>query len=510
LTDQANLIVAQCATILSQCLVAANEAATAAAATSGAAPLNSPAFVGLPTAPTQPLSTDNTTLATTQYVDRLGGAANGLATLDNTGHIPTGQLPSSVLGGLTYQGVWNASTNTPTLTSSVGVATYFYVVNVAGTTTLNGISSWSVGDWAVFSGTVWQRVPAPAITPTNVPLSSLAVQAAYTVVANNTGSSAAPTAITQTALTTLINAFAGDSGSGGTLGGVPAPAAGDAASNKVLGAGGGWVVPPTPSLAGYAMLASPTFTGAPLAPTQTADTSNTTLATTGFVIGQASSATPLIDGTAAVGTSLRYARGDHVHPTDTSRAPLASPALTGAPTAPTQTAADNSTKLATTAYVDGTYLTTAAAASTYLTSATAASTYLASATAASTYAPLASPALSGNPTAPTQSAGNNSTRLATTAYVATAVASVAGQPIPTSSSFAVGSFIANMGYTSTTHVADGSTTAGSNLRIGDNGVGIGGVTQSGTWKNVSGKTQFAAVNCCSQVLTAYGGWVRTA
>ncbi len=33
-------------------------------------------------------------------------------------------------------------------------------------------------------------------------------------------------------------------------------------------------------------------------------------------------------------------------------APLASPALTGAPTAPTQTALDNSTKLATTAYVD--------------------------------------------------------------------------------------------------------------------------------------------------------------
>lgn len=34
-----------------------------------------------------------------------------------------------------------------------------------------------------------------------------------------------------------------------------------------------------------------------------------------------SSATPLMDGTAAVGTSTDYARGDHRHPTDTSRAP---------------------------------------------------------------------------------------------------------------------------------------------------------------------------------------------
>jgi hypothetical protein len=47
-------------------------------------------------------------------------------------------------------------------------------------------------------------------------------------------------------------------------------------------------------------------------------------------------------------------------------------------------------------------------------------------TALSAKADLASPALTGNPTAPTQTAGNNSTRLATTAYVATAVAAVGG------------------------------------------------------------------------------------
>lgn len=69
-----------------------------------------------------------------------------------------------------------------------------------------------------------------------------------------------------------------------------------------------------------AALASPTFTGTPAAPTATADTNTTQLATTAFVVGQASSTTPVVDGTAAVGTSLKYARADHVHPTDTSRA----------------------------------------------------------------------------------------------------------------------------------------------------------------------------------------------
>ena len=41
-----------------------------------------------------------------------------------------------------------------------------------------------------------------------------------------------------------------------------------------------------------------------------------------------------MDGTAAVGTSTRLSRQDHVHPSDTSRAPVASPAFTGTVTAP--------------------------------------------------------------------------------------------------------------------------------------------------------------------------------
>lgn len=65
---------------------------------------------------------------------------------------------SALVGGVMYQGVWNASTNTPTLTSSVGTKGYYYVVNVAGSTNLNGITDWKVGDWAIFNGSTWDKV----------------------------------------------------------------------------------------------------------------------------------------------------------------------------------------------------------------------------------------------------------------------------------------------------------------------------------------------------------------
>lgn len=99
----------------------------------------------------------------------------------------------------------------------------------------------------------------------------------------------------------------------------------------------------TLDLANYAPLASPAFTGTPSMPTgttgttQAANDSSTKLATTAFVVGQAGTATPVINGTGAVGTSLLYARQDHVHPSDTSRAPTASPTFTGTITFPSTT-----------------------------------------------------------------------------------------------------------------------------------------------------------------------------
>jgi hypothetical protein len=108
------------------------------------------------------------------------------------------------------------------------------------------------------------------------------------------------------------------------------------------------------TLAPYALLASPALTGNPTAPTVTPPADNSTkLATTAFVHSAisaisagvtswnarsgdvtmttadltpfASSSTPIMDGTAAIGTSVYYARDDHIHPTDTSRYATSNP-----------------------------------------------------------------------------------------------------------------------------------------------------------------------------------------
>ena len=75
---------------------------------------------------------------------------------------------SNLIGALNYKCTRNASTNTPTLASGVGVKGDYYVVSVAGTTDLDGTDFWGVGDWAVFNGSIWQRVEGGSETDTDV------------------------------------------------------------------------------------------------------------------------------------------------------------------------------------------------------------------------------------------------------------------------------------------------------------------------------------------------------
>ena len=109
---------------------------------------------------------DHTVVGLGTAAELNAGVANGVATLDSGGQVPLSQIPP--LGDLNYQGTWNASTNSPTLTSSTGTKGYYYVVSVAGSTNLNGITDWKVSDWAVFNGSVWQKIDnTDAVTSVN-------------------------------------------------------------------------------------------------------------------------------------------------------------------------------------------------------------------------------------------------------------------------------------------------------------------------------------------------------
>ncbi len=68
-------------------------------------------------------------------------------------------LASLAVSPVAYRGTWNATTNTPDLTQSgVKVQGSYYVVNVAGSTDLNGLTDWKVGDWAIYNGSAWEKV----------------------------------------------------------------------------------------------------------------------------------------------------------------------------------------------------------------------------------------------------------------------------------------------------------------------------------------------------------------
>ncbi|QXV74761.1 minor tail protein [Rhizobium phage RHEph22] len=87
------------------------------------------------------------------------GANNGVAPLDGTGKVPVANLPASVLGGVSYQGTWNANTNSPAIpAASAGNKGYYYKVATAGTTNISGITDWGIGDWIVSNGSSWEKV----------------------------------------------------------------------------------------------------------------------------------------------------------------------------------------------------------------------------------------------------------------------------------------------------------------------------------------------------------------
>lgn len=87
------------------------------------------------------------------------GQANGYASLDATGKVPLSQLDTAVLGGLNYQGAWNAATNLPAIpAAATGNKGQYFIVSVGGTTTINGVSDWQSGDLIMSNGQFWHKL----------------------------------------------------------------------------------------------------------------------------------------------------------------------------------------------------------------------------------------------------------------------------------------------------------------------------------------------------------------
>lgn len=166
---------------------------------------------------------------------------------------------NSKQSALTFGNLTEATSGVLTITGGTGA-----VIGSGTTIQVSQSSSLTSGylsstDWSTFNskqpagnyitaltGEVTATGPgsvAATITNSAVTNAKLANMPTLTIKGNNTGSPAAPLDLTATQTTAILDVMVGDSGTGGTKGLVPAPAAGDTAAGKYLGAAGTWTVP---------------------------------------------------------------------------------------------------------------------------------------------------------------------------------------------------------------------------------------------------------------------------
>jgi len=105
------------------------------------------------------------TVVTAKVLTNLPSPTSSAITASDTILAAMAKLQGQITGipqGLVYKGTWNANTNTPTLASGTGTTGEFYIVSVAGSTNLDGITDWQVGDWAIFvevgATDTWQKI----------------------------------------------------------------------------------------------------------------------------------------------------------------------------------------------------------------------------------------------------------------------------------------------------------------------------------------------------------------
>jgi len=280
---------------------------TTVAASAATAGLNVPHTA---TAPTSPVNGDIWT-TTAGVFARINAGTTQLMNLGST---------QTVSGSITFS---NAS-------QTLGNSTAAGTINIASGATTTGLTK-----------------------TVNIGINGLSGSTTAITVGSSVAGATVSVAINGTLTTTASTQTIGNSTAASTIN--IASGATTTGLTKAVSIGTGAVAGSTTTIAigGTAGTSTTTLNGTTNGVTLAADTNSVALATTAYVVGQAGSTAPIIDGTATVGTSLKYARADHVHPTDTSRAALASPTFTGTPLSTTAAADTNTTQIATTAYVIG-------------------------------------------------------------------------------------------------------------------------------------------------------------
>lgn len=264
------------------------------------ATLASPTFTGRPLAPTLVQTDDSAALATTAYVR---AAIRAVPSGGTGGSGGMSQITSAIsLNAITDSGASVALTTTQCNSTNL---TFTGTLNQSGTVVFPDNGMWAVSN---------------TCTGANVEIQ---------MVSNTGGASGAVVYLERNQTVTIVSTTSGITvvGSSGSL-----------TSAQITAAGG-------------ALIASPSFTGSPTAPTATTATNNTQIATTAFVKAQgyltSAPVTTVFGRTGAVAlTSSDVSTALSFTPVNPSAA-----ALTGTPTAPTATTGNSTTQIATTAFV---------------------------------------------------------------------------------------------------------------------------------------------------------------
>jgi len=252
------------------------------------APLADPAFTGIPTAPTATSATNNTQIATTAFV---GTAVSNLIAAAPAALDTLNELAAALNNDAAF-----STTVTTALSNKVSLT-----------------GSYSNPLW--ITGLAWSKI---STTPTT--LSGYGITDAEPTITAGTTAQYLRGDKSLATFPTAVSSFTNDSGYLTSV-----PVASTSVSGTVKVDGSTITINGSGVISGANTYSLPTASasvlgGIKVGSNLSIDGSSVLSAT----VPIASSTNPIVDGTVAVGSSTTYARADHVHPTDTTRAALGS------------------------------------------------------------------------------------------------------------------------------------------------------------------------------------------